>query len=269
MNEWKVSMGRATLFPASPTSFARMSGIDLFREVWGSEPDNFQKQENPLLPTIAQGRHGGIVIVCAVHPSRLDFNFGPAPPAGRDASSVSVQLIENARPLWRSFLQLFDAFARGKVVGEVARVAINLQALVVKPNVGEVNQALMEVIPGHYGLRLSDEEDVIFQINKPFMSEGISGVKINAVTTWSSARIQVLSFSMPAGGIVNAAMAAVSENPRTQNFLGANVAFEVNNVPTDKPISSTDQALVLREALSWIGQRQAELGLFIEGFKNA
>lgn len=267
MNEWKVSVGRATLFPASPASFSRISGIDLYRQVWGSEPDSFQKQENPLLPTVAQGRHGGIVMACAVHPSRLDFSFNPTPPATLNAPSV--QLIENARPLWRSFLQLFDALARGSVVGEVARVAINLQALVVKPNVEEVNRALMEAIPTHYGLRLTDEEDVIFQANRPFLSERVPGLRMNAATTWSGARIQVFSFSMPASGMVNAAMTAVSENPQTKNFLGASVALEVNNVPTAKPISSTDQASVLREALSWIGQQQAELRLFIEGFKNA
>jgi len=269
MNVWKVSGARATLFPASPASFAHISGIDLYREVWGSEPDNFQKPENPFLPTVAQGRHGSIVVACSVHPSRLDFNFNPAPPVALDLSGIGVQLIENGRPLWRSFLQLFDAFTRGRVAGEVARVAIYVQALVVKPNFAEVNQALMEVVPNHYALRLTDEEDVIFQINKPFMSERIPDIKMNVATTWSGARIQVLNFSMPAGGIVNAAMAAISENPRTQNFLGASVAFEVNNVPTDNPISSANQASLLREALSRIGQQQAELGLFIEGFKNA
>lgn len=266
MNEWKVSGARATLFPASLASFARINGIDLYREVWGSEPDNFQKQENPFLPTVAQGRHGSIVVACSIHPSRLDFNFNPAPPVALDASGTGVQLIENGRPLWRSFLQLFEAFTRGRVAGEVARVAIYVQALVVKLNFAEVNQALMEVVPSHYALRLTDEEDVIFQINKPFMSERISDIKMNMATTWSGARIQVLNFSMPVGGIVNA---AISENPRTQSFLGASVAFEVNNVPTDNPISSTDQASLLREALSRIGQQQAELGLFIEGFKNA
>lgn len=269
MNEWKVSGARATLFPASPASFARISGISLYREVWGSEPDNFQKQENSLLPTVAQGRHGGILIACALHPSRLDFTFSPAPPATLGVSGIEVQLIENGRSVWRSFLQLFDALTRGAVAGEVARVAINLQALVVKPNFAEVNQALMEVVPSHYGLRLTDEEDVVFQINKPFMSERISGVKMNAATTWSGARIQVFNFSVPASGIVNAAMAGVSENPLTKGFLGASAAFEVNNAPTDKPISSPDQASLLREALSWVGRQQGELGLIIEGFKNA
>jgi hypothetical protein len=269
MNEWKVSGARATLFPASPASFARISVYSLYREVWGSEPDSFQKQENSLMPTVAQGRRGGIVGACVLQPSRLDFSFSSTPPTVPDASGVGVQLIENGRSVWRSFLQLFDALTRGIVEGEVARVAINLQALVVKPNFAEVNQALLEVVPNHYGLRLTDEEDVVFQINKPFISERIPGVKMNAATTWSGARILVLNFSVPASGFVNAAMAGVSENPQTKTFLGASTAFEVNNVPTHNPISSADQASLLREALSWVGRQQAELGLLIEGFKNA
>lgn len=269
MNEWKAATGRVTLFPASPNSFSQVSGLQLFHHVWGTDPDNFQKQDNPLMPSVAQGRRGGIAYGCSVHPSRLDFIFGPVPPPAHDVSKVTFELIENARQLRRGLMQVFDGLGGGGVSEGVARVALNLQILVLKPNFVEANEALAEVIPKNFGLKITDEEDVIFQVNKPYASGRVPGVTMNAVTKWSVARLQVMKFSVPAGGTISPATTnAALGKPQRADFIAASVALDVNSAPLDAPIPSEGQSLLMRESLVWVEQKQAELGINVEGLRN-
>jgi hypothetical protein len=268
MIEWKVSMSRVTLFPASPASFSPVSGLQLFHDVWGVDPDNFQKQGNPLAPSFAQGRRGGLMVGCSVHPSRIDFNFGPALPPIQGSSTIAVQLIQNARQLRRGLLEVFDALGRDSVAGAVARVAMTIQVLAVSPDFAGANNAIMGVIPAHYGLRLGDEEDVLFQVNVPYVSQTASRARMNAVTKWGGARLQVMTFTLPAGGSITSSTGAISEGPQKRDFIAASVSFEINSVPLEAQISSADQALLFREGLGWVEQRQLELGLIVEGLRN-
>jgi hypothetical protein len=132
----------------------------------------------------------------------------------------------------------------------------------------EANRALAEVIPRHYGLRLAGEEDVIFQVNKPYDSQCTEVVKMNDVIKWSVARVQVLSFSMPTGGIMGPSAGSDSANPQIKDFIASSVAFEINSAPLPKPISPADQSLLFREALTRIEEEQKEIGLIVEGLRN-
>src|SRR5712692_3580155 len=78
MNEWKALVGRISLFTAAPWS-AAPSALDLYRNIWETEPDNFFKQPNPLMPSVAQGGIGNLTASCVIQQSRIDFNFQPAP----------------------------------------------------------------------------------------------------------------------------------------------------------------------------------------------
>src|ERR1700728_466467 len=80
MAEWKAAAGRIILFSAAPMSPAQLSPLELYRQVWGGEPDNFQRQTNPLLPSYAQGSVGALTVVCVTQPTRIDFNLGPPSP---------------------------------------------------------------------------------------------------------------------------------------------------------------------------------------------
>jgi hypothetical protein len=177
-------------------------------------------------------------------------------------------LIENARQLRRGLLDLFDALGEGHISDEVARVALNLQMLVVMPDFLEANRAILGVIPSNYGLQLADEEDVVFQINTPYVSKRVQNAKMNAVTRWSVARLQVMTFSVPAGGVISPSMGSALGNAQIKNYIAASVTFDANSTPQEEQASSADQSLLFREALAWVEQRQTELGLIVEGLRN-
>ena len=60
MNEWKITAGRVVFFPILQTSGATTSALQYFKMVWGVEPEQFQKDANPMIPSVAQGRVNGL-----------------------------------------------------------------------------------------------------------------------------------------------------------------------------------------------------------------
>src|SRR5580692_1258343 len=107
MSEWKSSGGRITLFPA-PASPPLPSALELYRQVWGEEPDGFQKQTNPLMPSAAYGNHNGLKTGCLAHPTRIDFNLTPDPSRQEEAEGMSVPLIEDTALLHAELSMIID-----------------------------------------------------------------------------------------------------------------------------------------------------------------
>jgi len=98
MNEWKALSGRITLFPTARPSSPSPSALELYRLVWGGDPDNFHKQPNALLPTVAQGKRDGLMANCFSHPARIDFNLAPAH-APSEMAEMPLVLIEDTSHL--------------------------------------------------------------------------------------------------------------------------------------------------------------------------
>src|SRR5450759_3474399 len=94
MNMWKGQIGRITLFPAAPMGPQLPSAVELYRQVWGGDPDSFQKQANPLAPSVAQGIRKGFAVVCTAQPLRFDYTVGPIQP---NDSQASLALIDDFR----------------------------------------------------------------------------------------------------------------------------------------------------------------------------
>ena len=113
MNAWKVLVGRITLFRGPLPWVPSLSALELYQRVWLGNPNNFQSSPNPLMPTIAQGKRGGFMAGCSVHPMRIDFNLTPPPPTS-EAGSMSLPLIEDTSQLQGELERLIE-FIGGSV----------------------------------------------------------------------------------------------------------------------------------------------------------
>jgi hypothetical protein len=179
-------------------------------------------------------------------------------------------LIEDASQFRAELLAIIGVVGRGAISGHFNRVALNVQFLALAESPAEANKALTTVIPSQHGVKITDEEDFIFQINQPFLSREAEGIKMNFITKWSVDRIQVLTFAVQAGGAQGPGLAnAASIMPQQVTFTAASVSFDINNVPAESAFSAPSQSSLLREALTAIAQRQQETGLNVEEFQNA
>jgi hypothetical protein len=147
----------------------------------------------------------------------------------------------------------------------MARVALYLQFLTISDNYVEANKVLSAVIPQKFGLTLSDEEDIVFQINLPRMSKKITSVKLNVLTKWSVERIQVFTVTVPPAGMPLQTIASVPQN--IMQYITPTVVFD-NSTPPDKvpPLDAAQQADLLIEVLGIASEMQKENGLNITGF---
>jgi hypothetical protein len=264
MSEWKASVGRVVLFP-TPLSSPRISAIELYRRLWGGEPDSFQRQANPLMPTVAQGQSGGLTVGCFVQPGRIDLNLSP--PSSQEPR-VSFPLIEDMGQFDAQLLRIIEVVGQGAVSGPVVRVALNLQFLALNTGFAEANRALTAIIPNQYGVKIANEEDFIFQVNRPYISREAGDIKVNCITKWSVDRLQILTIALGMGGAPTPANVA-SPKPQTAEFTAASIAFDINNVPAETMLSAAQQSSLLHEALTAAAQTRHDIGLNVEGLQNA
>ena len=271
MNEWKSSGGRITLFPAAASS-PPLSALALYKHVWGEEPDGFQKQTNPLSPSVAHGRRGSLVASCLAQPTRIDFNLIPPTPTqdgGQDAQTEETPfpLIKDTNLLHAELLRAMEVINRSTVLNSVVRVALGVQFLALEPSSSEANKVLVAIIPRQYGVRVTNEEDFIFQVNQPYTSLRAEGVKVNSITKWSVDRLQILTLALPANQPATSSQAAGGS--QATQFIAASVQFDINNVATGTPLPSGQPASLLNEALLEVSRMQFAMGLNIEGFQDA
>src|SRR5260221_3759195 len=194
MSDWRALSARITLFsdPGS-RSGADFSALNLYTRIWG-DPDNFQKAPNPLSPSQASGKRGPIAVACSAAPRRIDFNLSPP----SDDQLTTLSLIEDTTQLHTELQRVALELGKGVVSSGVLRVALFVQFVTVKPTLAEANRTLALMIPERYRPDLTDEGDVILQINNARTSSRLSDRKMNFITKWSVDRIQVLSISLPA-----------------------------------------------------------------------
>ena len=264
MNEWKPFVGRITFFPLRGISSSPPSALDLYRQIWGGEPDAFQKPPNPLLPGFARGKRGGLIIDCTAHPARIDFNLRAAP---SHVSQMTINLIDHPIELRDELMRIIKVPDRSSVSENVSRVALILHFLNLKLSHAEANKALTEVIPDRYGVTIMDEEAFVFQINQPHMNREFQDIRMNFITKWSVEQFQTLTISIPIGGVpAQAGMTWASPQPKT--VIAASVVFDNNNTPPTpvRALTGKEQSALLQEALDAAVRNQQEIGLNIEGF---
>ncbi len=161
-----------------------------------------------------------------------------------------------------SLMRIINFLDGSFVLNHISRVALILQFLNLKPSHAEANKALTEVIPNRYGVTITDEEDFIFQINQPHMNREFQDIKMNFVTKWSVEQFQILTISLPSGGVPAPVL------PQPKNAIAASVVFDNNNIPLTpvRALPGKEQSALLQEALDAAVQMQQEIGLNIEGF---
>jgi hypothetical protein len=262
MNEWKAISVSISLFPAIAPTTSRSSALELYRKIWGNEPENFQSQANPVIPTSAQGRRGGLIFNCVAQPARIDFNLSAVPSPGLP---IKVALIDNPIELRYELDRMITIFNEDIVSNPVSRVALNLHFLKILPSFVEANKELIGVIPHKYGVKVTDEEDFIFQINRPYTGEAIPEIKMNRITKWSVERLQVLSVSIPVGGMPEVAEMMLPF-PQSATFHAASVHFDNNNIVSSRNLNGAEQAGLLHEALQGVEGMQREIGLDVGSF---
>jgi hypothetical protein len=178
-NEWKALAGRISVFPMAPLS-PPASVLDLYRGVWQHEPDEFHKQPNPLMPSVAQGRISNVVANCMVQPSRIDFGLQPVPPA-----NMSFAAIEDTIQLRNELERIISAIGKGAIINPIVRVGVFLNFIILAPNFLEANKILLGSMPSMYRPGIADEEDFSFQINRSRAINEIDNVTMNFITRWS------------------------------------------------------------------------------------
>lgn len=260
MTVWKALVGRVTLFPASVPPPA----LELFRLVWGGDPDSFQKQANPLLPMVAQGKRDGMMAICSTNPARVDFTLAPAP--GEEIPDMSLALIEDLSHLQTELLRIIEFIGRGAVSESVPRVAVSMQFVKPEASSVEANKTLTRIIPDQYRMGLTDEEEFIFQINRLKTSRELPDIKMNFITKWSVERFQVLALSfLLAGSRVPAPQGVPPGQQQSATFLAASVLFDNNNVPASIPLTAAQQSSLLLEGFRAIEEEQHNMNLDAEG----
>lgn len=264
MNKWKALSGRITLFPTAVPSSPAPSALELYRLVWGGEPDNFRKLPNALLPTVAQGRRNGIMASCFSHPARIDFNLSPAFPES-EMTEMQLVLIEDSSQLHAELTRMIDVLAKGAISNSVSRVALGVQFVAAKSSSLETNKTLTNVMPPEYRMKITDEEDFIFQVNRPRMSSKVENIRMNFLTKWSMERMQVATMAIPAGGLPIPTSKDLSAHSKVREFIAASVNFDNNNVPGN-PLNHKQQSSLLLEGLTAAAAMQRDIGLNIEGF---
>ena len=265
MSQWTAIAGRITLFPAS-TVQPFPSALELYKRIWESDPVNFQGATSPLAPSIAQGSRTGLAVTCTLHPSRIDFNFTQAAPED-SSGSRRLLVIENTQALHDELARVGSLIAEGLVTNPILRVATFLHLVSIEANIVEANKALMSIVPLQYRIKLRDEEEFVFQISRPHLSEQVPGVKMNYINKWSVDRFQMVSlmFSMGGSAPISPPTGAA---PVLSEFITAGITFDNNNVPVgpDKPLSSAQQSSLILESLAQTAISMKEVGLNLDGF---
>ena len=139
------------------------------------------------------------ILSCSVHLARIDLSLEPAPTP--QMAPHSVAMIEDTAELQKQLLQIIDAIGKGIVLDWMARVAVYLHFLTIADDFVEANKTITNVVPKKYGVKITDEEDFVFQINQRQTSKQVPGIKLNVLKKWSVERIQVFTLSMPAPGV--------------------------------------------------------------------
>jgi len=267
MNEWKSSGGRISLLPAAPVPSGLPSALDLYKQVWGDDPEGFQKPSNPLAASIAQGNRNDLSLSCVVQPTRVDLAISPLT-SFQDPAEAQFPLISEFGLLANELLRCIGAVGRNLVPGSIFRAAIALQLVRICPDFVEANRVLTSVIPRNYGVTITNEQDFVFQVNRPYSTEIEARPTImNAVTKWSVDRLKIVTFGLSAQGPPTVA-AMVTTHPATSEFISASMSIDNNNAPSETALSSAAQAAVLNKALASAVLAIRNTGLQVEGLQN-
>ncbi len=250
--EWKSMAGRITIF-LDPSPVALPSALGLYKKVWTDDPINYQGPTNPLAPSLAQGKRGGLGVTCTINATRVDFTL-TSPGAESTTEPPKFYVIENSAELHTELTRIAHLVGQNLLANKVLRVATFLQIISIEDSPAVANRVLMS--------------EFVLQISQPRMSTRVENVKLNLINKWSVDRFGVMSVVMPM-----AAAPLTAPQPQAAHlaeFITASIAFDHNNmpVPRDQPLSSSQQASLLLEELALTTTSIRESAIEIKGFED-
>lgn len=269
MSTWKALVGRISFLASAPTPPPETSVLDLYKQTWGTNPQNFQDAPNPLMPSTAQGVVDGMTVACTKLPNRVDFSVTPNTTI--PTADLSIRFIEDASTLRGELSRIAAAIAANQIIVPemLNRVAVFIQFVAIEPDLVSANKAVSRAIPRGYGGELSDEEAFVLQFSRSQALRDVPKVKLNVLTKWSVEQFQVVSFGVSFGVSVGG---VAGENPQTgivpqvRSYIGASVSFDCNTPPTRETLVGNERSALILEALNIASRAQLEYGLNVEGF---
>jgi hypothetical protein len=257
MSAWKVQAARITVFPLLASGAVPRSALELYKAVWGKEPDSFQNQNpvgSPFPNSVAQGLTGKITRLCQTQPIRADFTFGPA---GGPLNVAAVPVIEDTDLLSIEMKGLVGAVEGAFQQTALNRVAVYIQCGQEAADITSANQIISGSLWANQKVTLTDEEDFVLQINRKRLDSLDPSLKLNFITKWSVERLQMLMFS-------NAQMAA--GGPTVTEIIMPTVTLDNSNMPLQKPLAAKETERVLSELLQGMAAQLKQCNISIKGF---
>jgi hypothetical protein len=262
MNAWKVQAARITVFPLLASGSPPKSALDLYKSVWGKDPDSFQNQVlsgSPFPNSIAQGVVGKLSRSCQSQLIRADFTFGPA------AATVGSALpsVEDTDFLSTEMMGLIGSIDNAFQQTPLNRVASYMQLGQEASDYRQANQIVSGAMWQHQKVSLNDEEDFVLQINRTDSDATDRSIKLNFITKWSVERVQVMTFftqMSPDGG------PGVANAPTVIEKIIPTIALDNSNMPLQKPFDQNETGRVLSELFRGVSAQLKECNISIKGF---
>ena len=188
MADWRILVGRVTLFPALPYD---RKASELFRAVWGGEPDSFQTGPSGAIggASVASGSRPPHSLSVSVQPGRVDFNVGARDPSGPPTLDMMLMSKDALFPVLDGLVERLPDVRSN-------RAAFFLSLAIRGESVEAANRVIVAAVDEKYRPpRLTDEEDFVLQVNTGTASRTQVDVRINVISKFSVERMQTFVFN--------------------------------------------------------------------------
>lgn len=259
MSIWKIQAARITLFPLLGTGSVPKSALELYKAVWGKDPDSFQSQPMagaPFPVSVAQGVEGAVSRLCQTQPVRVDFGFNPT------ASTSDIATFVDTHQLHAEMRRVIGSVENALHQMPVNRVAVYLQIGQETGDYSAANKLICQTFWEDRKFALTDEEDFVFQLNRPEKDSADPALKLNFITKWSVERVQILTFIGQAGGVGS----GIAGTPIVSEKFMPTIALDNSNVPAQRPLTNDEVQRVLSSLFGRIPSQLNQCRISVEGF---
>jgi hypothetical protein len=263
MSLWKPLIGRISIAASKPTPPGALSALELYQQIWKSDPTNFQNSPNPLMVSAAQGIALGMTASCAVVQNRADISLTPNAQDAATSVSLALRLIEDRSALYGELSRITQSIGNGtiKIPSEYDRVSTFIQYVSIEDDALAANAAVAKTIPERFRPRLTNEDAFILQVNIPTVDRRFGDTQINFLTKWSVEQFQVVSFGLAMGGTQGQGIPMPQLT--SKSYLGACLSCECN-FPTQNTPNRDQQIKSLIGFLGVLAEMQHDYGLNVD-----
>jgi hypothetical protein len=260
MSDWKAQSAQVVLFPVVPGGAPVDSALELYKAIWQTDPDSFQKHVagSPFVLSSARGTVEGLAAACLAQPIRIDFTLAPLQ---QSAIATMTPLIDDSKHFSAQLAHLIEALGDLQTGPQINRVSCVVKFAMISPNFVSANKSISSKLPKPYHVVLSDETDFVLQINRARPSKALDNITINFITKWSIERTQLITFTVDA-----AAGQALGPSQMVHELIMPNIVFDNNNVQLPRPMSKGEQKAIFAECLQGTSAQLKECNIAVEGF---